>query len=505
MKSWIPRPGILLVSLLLMTGSLLMAQGQQRRPNILFILADQWRGQALGFLNDDPVLTPNLDRLAKEGVTISHALSNTPLCSPYRAMLMTGKTSLHNRITSNCWPDDVYEIGNSWRRTDLSLSDILTDQGFEAGYIGKLHLIAADTEAKEKGWIDYAKPEDRHGFNFWYVQSKRENGQFTNFYYVNDAGPDELLRVDKWASTHEADVIIDYLNDKEGRFRDSSKPFFLFWSPLPPHGPLSVPEEYLDRYRDKSREKLLRRKNVNLDMSFQNDIVAPRKYRDDPQLLTEDKVQKYFAMITALDHEIGRVLQSLKEAGLEENTIVVFTSDHGEMLGSHGHVGKYVWLDESIRVPFIIRWPGKIPNGERREMILNAYDIMPTLLGMAGLSARIPEDADGIDCSQRIMSGGGSVAEFGYYFKIGHSSPGEGRRGIRTLTHTYVVCLNDGGQAGILRYLYDDVNDPFQMNNLAGKNLAIEREMDSMLIRELNEDGDPFGRAYFEAVSVGRD
>jgi uncharacterized sulfatase len=396
----------------------------------------------------------------------------------------------------------VYQTGNTWRKTDVSISDLLKDHGFDAGYIGKLHLIAADPEAKAAGWIDYARPDEKHGFNFWYVQSKRENGQFTNYYYVNDAGPNELHRVDEWASTHEADVIINYLKGKDGRFRDISKPFFLFWSPLPPHGPMSAPDKFLDLYSDKSREELLTRKNVNLDLSFKNDILAHRKYRDAPQLLTEDKVRKYFAMITALDYEIGRVLSSLEEAGLEENTIVVFTSDHGEMLGSHGHVGKYVWLNESMRVPFIIRWPKSIRGGERREMILNAYDIKPTILGMLGLAAQIPEDTDGVDCSEKIITGSGPSPDFGYYFKIDHTSLKSGRRGIRTLTHTYVVSLDNSDQVEIRRYLYDDVHDPLQMINLAGTGLDIELELEGKLISELSKDADPFVTVY-EAVKKG--
>ena len=486
--------------LVLLTISALGHQPHHNKPNVFFIFADQWRAQALGINNEDPVLTPNLDKLASEGIMVTHALSNYPLCSPYRAMLMTGKTSLHNRIKRNCWPDDVYEIQNTWKKTDVSISDILTENGYDADYIGKLHLIAADAEAKVSGWNDYAKPEEKHGFNFWYVQSKHENGQFTNYYYVNDAPPEALKRVDEWASKHEAGIVIEYINNEDRQFRDTTKPFVLFWSPLPPHGPMSVPDEYLDLYRDKSRDELLTRKNVNLDLFYESGIDAPRKYKDSPQLLTEEKVRKYFAMITALDHEIGRVLKALKEAGLEDDTIVVFTSDHGEMLGSHGHVGKYVWLNESMRVPFIIRWPEKIAAGGRRNMILNAYDIMPTLLGMVGLSAHIPEDTDGIDCSEKIITGRGPSPDFGYYFKINHPASKGGRRGIRTLTHTYVVSLDNSRRVKIRKYLYDDINDPLQMNNLAGKGLDIEMELERKLINELEKDNDPFVTTYSEVA-----
>jgi uncharacterized sulfatase len=504
MGKYLQRRYMIVVGLILLTFSIIGCLTRNEKPNVLFIFADQFRAQALGVNNEDPVMTPNLDRLASEGIMITHALSNTPLCSPYRAMLMTGKTPLHNRIRRNCWPDDVYDIRNTWEKTDLSVSDIIAENGYDAGYIGKLHLIAADAEAKTSAWTDYAKPDEKHGFNFWYVQSKRKKGQFENYYYVNDAPPDQLRRVDEWASTYEADVIIDYLHDDTGQYRDAGKPFMLFWSPLPPHGPLSVSDEYLDMYNSKSREELLARENVNLDMSYESDIDAHRKYKDSPQLLTEDKVQKYFAMVTALDFEIGRVLTALKDSGLEENTIVVFTSDHGEMLGSHGHVGKYVWLNESLRVPFIMRWPGKIPAGKRRHMVLNAYDIMPTLLGMVGLTSFIPEDIDGMDCSGKILTGNGASPDFGYYFKIGRSASSGGRRGIRTLTHTYVVSLDNSGGVKVKKYLYDDVNDPMQMNNLAGQSLNIELELDKKLITELEKSNDPFVATYAEAA-IGAD
>ncbi|HMQ44814.1 MAG TPA: sulfatase-like hydrolase/transferase, partial [Mariniflexile sp.] len=144
-------------------------QPEQEKPNLLFIFPDQLRNAAIGINNQDPVITPNLDALANEGMLISNAISSFPLCSPYRGMLMTGKLPYHNKVLSNA-NSLRYPYNNSWQKSDVSFSDVLVENGYDAGYVGKLHLTSPPPIAGKDSviWDAYTPKEQRHGFNFWY-------------------------------------------------------------------------------------------------------------------------------------------------------------------------------------------------------------------------------------------------------------------------------------------------------------------------------------------------
>ena len=467
---------------------------ENTRPNLLFIFPDQLRNAGIGINNEDPVYTPNLDQLAKEGMVISNAISSFPLCSPYRGMLMTGKAPYNNSVISNS-NSRRYKYNNSWQKEDVSFSDVLVKNGYDAGYVGKLHLTSPPPIAGKDSviWDAYTPKEYRHGFNFWYSYGTFDIHN-TPHYWINDAKEDELTYINEWSPKHEADVIIDYLKHPSENTRDKDKPFALFWSLNPPHPPYQyVPEKYLEGYKDKSLEDLLVRTNVDLDteakdLAFHHGATRKRTH------LAKEHVRDYFAMITGVDEQIGRVLKALKEEGLDKNTIVVITSDHGEMMGSHGLMSKNIWYEEAINVPFIIRWPEKIKAGQKDDLLLGSTDIMPTLLNMLGTTDGIPTNLDGKDLSSIILKNEGDRPSSVLYYFIEEGQPASGHRGIRTQTHTYVVTIDREDVER--RVMYDIKKDPYQMTNIAGGDSELEKTLHEQLLQQLEEKKDPWLARY---------
>ena len=463
---------------------------QKVTPNLLFIFPDQLRNSALGMSNEDPVITPNIDQLAKEGMVIANAISNFPLCSPYRAMLMTGKLPYNNLVLTNS-NSRRYKYNNSWQKDDISFSDVLVKNGYDAGYVGKLHLTSPPPIANKDTvlWDAYTPKEFRHGFNFWYAYGTFDEHN-TPHYWINDAAEDELTYINEWSAKHEADVIIDYIKNPSEKTRTKDKPFALFWSVNPPHPPYQyVPEKYIAPYKDKSLEELLNRGNLDLDSEAQELAFhkgATRKRTE----LAKEHIRNYYAMVTGVDDQIGRVLKALKEEGLEDNTIVVITSDHGEMMGSHALMSKNVWYEEAINVPFIIRWPAKIKGGQKDDLLIGATDIMPTILNMLGTTDGIPSNLDGQDLSSIILKNEGKRPSSVLYYYIEEGQPASGHRGIRTHTHTYVVTLDDQNQAR--EFLYDNKNDPFQKHNIAEKDTELKSGLKKQLLKQLKDKKDPW-------------
>ena len=474
---------------------------KQEKPNLLFIFPDQLRNASIGISNQDPVMTPNIDALANEGIIFSNAISSFPLCSPYRGMLMTGKLPYNNKVLSNS-NSLRYQYDNSWQKSDVSFSDVLVENGYDAGYVGKLHLMSSPPIPGSDSiiWDAYTPKELRHGFNFWYAYGTFDMHNKPH-YWINDAKENEVTYVNEWSPKHEADVIIDYLKNPSEKTRSKKKPFALFWSVNPPHPPYQyVPEEYSKLYKDKSLDELLVRLNVDLttdakDLAFHNG--ATRKQTN----LAKNHVRDYFAMVTGVDDQIGRVLKTLKEEGLDKNTIVVITSDHGEMMGSHGLMSKNVWYEEAMNVPFIIRWPEQIKGGQKSDLLISPTDIMPTILNMLGTTKGIPSNLDGQDLSSNILKNKGTEPTSVMYYFIEAGQPASGHRGIRTSRYTYVITLDKKNEERIM--MYDNKEDPYQKTNMAGKNATLEKELHNQLLEKLNEKKDPW-LARYQALSKSK-
>ncbi len=442
-------------------------------PNILVIVADQMRRPAMGFwqapeytgaLNgaSDPVVTPNIDALAAEGIVFSQAIANFPLCSPFRAMLLSGLYPNKNGVSNNTRKDR--DVG---LRTDIeTLPEVLRKSGYDTGLVGKAHwhrnLPLFDANGDYQGTTDapgghyvaqtdfdtYVPPgPPRHGFDYWY-QSLTHDHQ-NPVIYSNDAdaidGKSDGQQHQKqvYSSVDQADRILAYLDSGSGK-RDPESPFFLWWALDPPHGPYDsiedTDEEIYDRYyKHKPIDELLNRPNVDRELGARH-------------------IRYYLSMVTLIDREIGRVVEKLKEEGLYENTIIVFTSDHGEMMGSHGETGKNKVHEEALGIPFILTYPERLDH-RLDDLLFGIPDVMPTLLGLSGLSDRTPGYVQGRDLSAQLLDPETDVAirpESSFYY-----GP-KGEVGVRTDRYTYAI-----GRDGELAALYDNVADPYQLDNLS--------------------------------------
>lgn len=450
----------------------------QEKPNIVFVFADEYRGQAVGYANEDPVYTPNLDALAKEGVAFTNGISSCPVCTPFRGMLITGKYPLRNGMTRNCSnvTDGLY------LRPDASaFGNAFKNNGYQTGYIGKWHLDDAQYAQEilgyspdgTRGWDTYTPPgPKRQGFDFWHAYNAYDQHLHPH-YWENST---EMIEMDTWSPQHEVDVAINFIEK-----RDETKPFLIMISMNPPHPPFGeVPDQYHDAYDE--TDIFFTRKNV----SFTGDAVN-----------AETQITDYFAAVTGIDDQMGRLVNYLKQKAIFNNTIIVFTADHGEMMASQGRMFKSKWYEEAINVPLLISYPDKMNPGVS-ECLVSPIDYLPTLLGLSGLE--VPEVYDGKDLSYSAMNVGISQQDTVFlasYPGDYDSSPDSswmdlGWRGVRTRDKTFVIVRNAEGQSC---YLYDMVKDKYQMNPVAAA--APEDKIEfapylASLAKILEKMGDPF-------------
>lgn len=481
--------------LTLMTGTPILScmflgasaqKGQQ--PNLIFIFPDQMRAQSMGFAGEEKVKTPVLDRFAGESVYFSNAVSNYPVCSPTRAMIMSGQYPIKNKVFSNCtsasakWDCELPQTTRCW-------SDVLKDQGYSLGYIGKWHLdspyepfVNTSNNSGEIKWNEWCPKERRHGFDYWHAYGTYDQ-HLRPMYWDTDDSREDFKYYDEWGPEHEANKAIDYIKNENGTLRKAGKPFALVISMNPPHTGYSfVPEKYKAIYKDIPVESLATRPNIP---------AAGTKWGDHYR----KNVKDYYACISGVDEQFGRILQALKDSGLEENTIVVFTSDHGDCLGIHEEVTKNNFFEESMRVPLLIRYPGQL-KPRRDPLLISTPDLYPTLLGLMGLARLIPGEVDGTDFSSYLATGKGVVPKSQWYMKIENGRPGDGVRGVRTDRYTYVVNLKNPEEKSVM--LFDRETDPYQKKNIAGENPKLIETLNSELVGWLKKFDDPWIKRLYD-------
>jgi arylsulfatase A-like enzyme len=375
-----------------------MTQHQQR-PNILFICTDQQRGDSLRCTGASWAVTPNLDKLASQGALFRNCYVQNPVCSPSRASLFTGKYVASHGLYANGVPLPADQ--KLFTRT-------LADAGYDCGMIGKQHLSPCDSWQTEPRRDDgYRVFEWSHGPNHralendyhrWlrkaqpdiYASIFPDRGANENTEYGNRAKAGTPIdRVPKEA--HYSHWVAERAIDFIAYPRDSGEPFCLVANFFDPHHPFGAPQEF----RDKINADDIPEPNTFADEL--NDKPAPhRAYSEKSysgtapgfQDYSADEIKEiraqYWAMIALIDHEVGRILQALEQRGLADNTLVVFTSDHGEMLGNHQQLLKGPQLyDDLTRVPLIARWPGQITAGAEIEELVQWVDLPATLLDAA--------------------------------------------------------------------------------------------------------------------------
>jgi len=417
------------------------------KPNIVFILTDQWRAHAFGYAGDPNVRTPSIDALAARSVNFVNAISVSPVCTPQRAALLTGRFP----STTGMFMNDLYLPAE-----ELCMAEILKDAGYDAAYIGKWHLDG-------HGRDSYIPPERRQGFDYWKVLECTHDYNNSRYYAGDDPTRLEWDGYDAYAQTRDAQTYIR-------THAESGKPFFLFVGYGGPHFPHdNAPQELKALYPPDTIEL---RPNV------------PEEQHE----RSRKELQGYYAHCTAIDRCVGDLYETLEESGLAQDTIFVFTSDHGDMHGSQGKRSwrKQVPWDESVRVPFLCRYPAIHDGGRAVTTPLNTPDILPSLLTLTGVA--IPDTIEGEDLSGLFKGEKGDEDRAALFMSLAPFGADDFKayRGIRTSRYTYVRD-SDGPWL-----LYDNREDPYQTRNLLNDptHAGLHAELETELQARLRRNGD---------------
>ena len=445
--------------------------------NIVYMFADQLRRASCGYAGDSRAQTPHIDRLAAESRELTNAVSGHPVCAPYRASLFTGKYTTSTGMVIN-------EIRISPRHE--TIARILNRAGYETAYIGKWHLYANElgNHFDPKNSYIPAGP-DRLGFDGYFAGYNFHHINYgeNSYYHLNS--PEKIHYGE---NAYEPDCQTDMAIRELKRLAKGGRPFALFLSLGTPHDPWdedNVPAEWLDRFRGTAF-------TLPDNYAPENDPHADAWARLSPEEREQipDWMRVYYAMVANVDWNVGRMRAAIEQLGLEKDTLFVFTSDHGELFGAHGRRAKNIFYEEAVRVPFLMRCPGTIPEGPC-DVCLNTVDVMPTLLALCGLEA--PGEAEGRDLSGAIlgkpgapepegalMMGTGATADWGDGYEW---------RAFRTKRYTYAVYRRDGSEL-----LFDNIADPLQKVNLAAVPAfkAVLRDLKDKMAREMARVNDRF-------------
>lgn len=435
-----------------------------KRPNILYVFSDQHRAASLPGEPLNEAIAPTFASFRRDNLSMDACISNYPLCVPHRAILVSGLYSPQSKIVHNAQTLEPVVPG---------LGDTFKQAGYHTGYVGKWHLYHGESEFVPKGPY-------RFGFEHWQAWANT-NKHYDGITFNPDTG--ERLTMPGYQPTRMTDQAIDFIQKQKG----ADKPWLLVVSWNPPHPPFDPPAEQRARYNPASFKF---RPNVRLS------TPADQLFRPYPQLESFETLrqaeQGYYGAISAVDNEFARLLKTLDDNGMTDDTIVVYTSDHGEMMGSHGHMAKQMPHEESCRVPFFVRVPGAKAHAGSSDDLFASIDIYPTLCGLAGIS--IPRHCSGKDFSG-FMRGSSQSPAPEMVFLMNEKGPDNRQevnvptyRGVRTKTHTYAVQL-DGRW-----FLYDNVADPYQRKNLVKDpaNKALIEKLEKALIAWSKSTGDAF-------------
>ncbi|MDX2154400.1 MAG: sulfatase [Bryobacteraceae bacterium] len=417
------------------------ASGGRERQNVIWLVSDQHRGQALSSMYDPNVRTPNADVLAKEGVHFTHAVSGFPLCCPFRGSMLTGRYPHH------CVPGHERPLPDGQQ----TIAHVFNGAGYRTAYFGKWHL-SGFREDGGRAATHIVPPEKRGGFETW-TGYENNNSPFDSWVHGGSGKDAFHYRLPGYETDELTGLFVKYLRERA----TDTRPFFAVLSVQPPHDPYVAPEEYMRRFHP---SKIELRPNVARVAALESQVR-----RD---------LAGYYAMIENWDDNVGRVRRALAETGLAERTHIVYFSDHGDMHGSHGQFRKTCPWEESIRIPLIVS--GAQPRYEgwengRWPAVVNHVDLAPTTLGLCGIAK--PSWMEGFDYSgyRRARVGGRSGEPDSAYLQcviptMHHHSVDRAYRGLVTRDGWKLVCFE-----GAVWLLFNLNEDPYETANLAHNSL----------------------------------
>ena len=453
-------------------GSTALTQGQ--RPNIVFIMSDDHAAHAISAYGSRVNRTPNLDRLAKEGMLMTSVFATNSICTPSRATILTGQYSHVNGVT----------VFNRFDSARLTVARLLQQGGYHTGMIGKWHLGS-----------------DPQGFDHWEIFPGQ--GTYTN--PITYTAASETTYTGRYATDVITDLAIDFIAK-----RPRAKPFFLMLHHKAPHRPwepnqlhraafvekwIPEPPTLWDSYATRTdalheNEQQIAKDLTNRDLKLtppaglpESDLATWQRVKPDTVTIArggatvtltgealvrwkyQRYMQDYLATVQSVDDNVGRVLDYLDKNGLGRNTIVIYTSDQGFFLGDHGMYDKRFMYEESLRMPFLVRWPAGIKPGSRSDAIGLNVDFAPTFLEAAGL--RVPNDMQGRSLLAILRGRAAADWRTSMYYRYYHDPGDHNTRahyGVRTRTHKLIYFWKKDQWE-----LFDLVNDPLEMNNIYGQ------------------------------------
>jgi arylsulfatase A-like enzyme len=462
---------------------------ESTRPNILFICTDQQRYDSLG-VNGNPVCqTPNLDRLAAAGMNFTRAFTVSSLCSPARASLLTGLYPHNHGMTDNCNARQV-----STRELSPALITFPQLLKYRTGYVGKWHVGQKRTPL-DWGFDDYIPGE---GWHEWWpegVQLEKESAMRLPYAPEKPMAARVPLPLEAYPEYQRASAAIALL---EGYARQCA-PFLLCLDFFAPHYPHYLPEPYASMYDPAALPRWVNFADALPEVHEGTRWLKQRWGVSDWETCAEI-VAAYYGHVTCLDHQIGRVLEALDRMGLARDTLVVFTSDHGDLTGAHGILQKgAVGYDELYRIPLIARWPGVVEMGVECDGLVELSDLMPTLLEVAGVG--VPQGLDGRSMAPLLQ--GGMPMDWRQEVFAEYLGSQNGDIALKILrTAEYKLVLSASGPDE----LFDLKKDPGELENRIGDPAygAVRRDLAGRLHRRMRISGDPMLGVFADRWPIER-
>jgi arylsulfatase A-like enzyme len=444
------------------------------RPNIIFIMTDDHAAHAIGAYGSRVNTTPHLDRLAREGALLTNVFATNAICTPSRAAILTGQYSHLNGVT----------MFNRFDSSRMTVARLLQQAGYHTGMIGKWHLGS-----------------DPVGFDRWDILP----GQGVYWDPVLYTADGERTYTGRYATDVITALSLDFIER-----RPREKPFFLMmhhkaphrpWEPAEPHASsfaarrIPEPATFWDSYATRSDALRENQQRVAADMTNLDLKLAPPSGLSNearaqwlsikPESVTvvrngkevtltgeplvrwkyQRYMQDYLATVQSVDDSVGRVLEALDKTGLAQNTLVIYTSDQGFFLGDHGLYDKRFMYEESIRMPFLVRWPARIKPGTRSDALSLNVDFAPTFLDAAGVA--VPPDMQGRSLVPALTGRTPADWRTSMYYRYYHDPGDHNTRahyGVRTRTHKLIHFWKKDQWE-----LFDLVNDPHELHNLYGE------------------------------------
>lgn len=431
-----------------------------QKPNLLFVFSDQQTFDMVGCYGNQQIITPNIDKLAAEGLLFTRCFSNSPICTPFRGMLMSGQYSLYN----GCYVNDRPLVPGHGKK----FAEVLRDAGYHTGYIGKWHLLGGDRNRP------IPPGEMRYGFDeLFYSNNCHVDFRQGKCFFWNENNEKEYF--DDWEVYGQTKQAIRFLEEQ----KDSKKPFALFVSWHPPHdwGKFKGDDGKM-HYKYDAPDELMayyNRDSIKVRPGIESTPDLRRMYHGQ------------MAMTTGVDIAFGQLMEKLREIGADENTIIIFTSDHGDMLEFDQAVfPKQYPHDYSLHIPFILKFPKKIKENATTGLLFGALDMMPTILGLMGLE--IPKECQGKNLSEAIINGNEDAVDFVPIWL----HEGMGFRGV--ITKDFTFAQQKDGDSRLHNKMFDRVNDPYQITNLINdeKFDAKKQELWKMTQSWMQSIGDEF-------------